>query len=200
MPAASWTSNRSDRGFLMVEVTSRSGRVTHRRLGRGGARWAIMVASLLATSVFAAWPAAAQTAAACTYRACALTIAPTWNGLAVVRASSGERVANLHFFWPHDVTPALAGVDAGAVGADSAAAYARDAVRLRRVGAIFTDAGIVLAAGAAASALRHGRLSRDGGVLAGIGAASLAVSVPFQFAADGALSRAVWWHNLRFGR
>jgi len=24
------------------------------------------------------------------------------------------------------------------------------------------------------------------------------VSVPLQFAADGALSRAVWWHNLRY--
>lgn len=143
----------------------------------------------------------AQTVApSCTYRLCALTIAPTWNGLAVVRASSGERVANLHFFWPHDVTPALAGADASAVGADSAAAHARDAVRLRRVGAVLTDAGIVLAASAAASAMRHGRLSRSDGVLAGIGGASLALSVPFQFAADGALSRAVWWHNLRFGR
>lgn len=159
-------------------------------------RWAFVVGSLLAVS-----PAAAQTVAAppCTYRACALTIAPAWNGLAVVRASTGERVTNLHFFWPHDVTPALAGADASAVGTDSAAAYARDAVRLRRIGASLTDAGIVIAAGAAASAMRRGRLSRSGAVLAGVAGASLALSVPFQFAADGALSRAVWWHNLRFG-
>lgn len=161
------------------------------------ARWAFALASLLVAS-----PVAAQAVAAssCTYRACALTIAPTWNGLAVVRASSGERVANLHFFWPHDVAPALAGPDPRAAGADSAAVHARDAVRLRRVGALLTDAGIVLAATAAASAMRHGRMSRADGVLAGVGGASLALSVPFQFAADGALSRAVWWHNLRFGR
>lgn len=160
-------------------------------------RCALVVAALLAAS-----PVAAQTVAApsCTYRACALTIAPTWNGLAVVRASTGERVTNLRFFWPHDVTPALAGADASAVGADSAAAHARDAVRLRRIGAALTDAGIVLVASAATGAIRHGRLSRGDGVLAGVGGASLALSVPFQFAADGALSRAVWWHNLRFGR
>jgi hypothetical protein len=37
-------------------------------------------------------------------------------------------------------------------------------------------------------------------VIAVIGAASLGVSVPLQFAADGALSRAVWWHNVRYAR
>jgi hypothetical protein len=32
------------------------------------------------------------------------------------------------------------------------------------------------------------------------GSASLAAGVPFQFAADGALSRAVWLYNRRFSR
>lgn len=31
---------------------------------------------------------------------------------------------------------------------------------------------------------------------AGLGA--LFISVPLQFAADGALSKAVWWHNVRY--
>jgi len=35
-------------------------------------------------------------------------------------------------------------------------------------------------------------------VVGGVGVAALLVSVPLQFAADGALSRAVWWHNMRY--
>src|SRR3982751_7004456 len=62
----------------------------------------------------------------CTYHECALGIAPTWNGLAVVRGTGGPRVANLHFFWPADISPALRG-DPFARGADSAAASARRA-------------------------------------------------------------------------
>jgi hypothetical protein len=27
---------------------------------------------------------------------------------------------------------------------------------------------------------------------------ALFISVPLQFAADGALSKAVWWHNVRY--
>ena len=37
-------------------------------------------------------------------------------------------------------------------------------------------------------------------LVAAAGLAALTISVPFQFAADGALSRAVWWHNLRYAR
>jgi len=33
-----------------------------------------------------------------------------------------------------------------------------------------------------------------------LGVAALGVSVPFQFAADGALSKAIWWYNLRYAR
>jgi len=136
----------------------------------------------------------------CGYASCALSISPTWNGLAVVRGVERTRVANLNFFWPGDVSRAMVGSDAAAPGIDSAVAQARRAVRIRRIGAALTDAGIVLAATAAVRAIGAGSLRRSDGVIVGAGAASLALSVPFQFAADGALSRAVWWHNLRYGR
>jgi hypothetical protein len=136
----------------------------------------------------------------CTYSACALNIAPRWNGLAVVRGSDGPPLANLHFFWPRDITPSLRGPSTLAPGADSAAAQARRAIRLRRIGAALTDAGIVAGAVGAIGALRAGRVRSSDGILLGAGGTALAISVPFQFAADGALSRAVWWHNRRYAR
>jgi hypothetical protein len=136
----------------------------------------------------------------CAYAACALGIAPRWNGLAVVRGVRGPEVANLHFFWPRDVTAAFRSSPSLAPGADSALAQARRAVRLRRIGATLTDGGLLVAAIGAVGALREGRVRRLDGVLLGIGGAALGLSVPFQFAADGALSRAVWWHNARFAR
>ena len=138
--------------------------------------------------------------AACSYSGCALAIAPRWNGLAVVRGAAGPRVANLSFFWPRDVAVALRGDATNSASADSATLEARRAMQLRRVGAALTDGGIVLTAAAVAGALKAGHLRRSDSILAAAGAASLAVSIPFQFAADGALSRAVWWHNLRFAR
>jgi hypothetical protein len=48
--------------------------------------------------------------------------------------------------------------------------------------------------------LRECRVRRSDGILLGVGGAALGLSVPFQFAADGALSRAVWWHNARYAR
>ena len=147
-----------------------------------------------------ATPSGREPVGSCDYARCALSIAPTWNGLAVVRGIRSERVANLNFFWPGDISSALRGSDTAAPGIDSAVAQARRAVDIRRIGAALTDAGIALAATAAIRALSAGRLRRSDGVLAGAGAAALGLSVPFQFAADGALSRAVWWHNLRYGR
>lgn len=138
--------------------------------------------------------------ASCDYAECALSIAPAWNGLAVVRGVDGERVANLNFFWPDDVSRAMVGSDAAAPGLDSAVAQARRAVRIRRIGAALTDAGFAMAAVGAIGAIGAGRARRSDEVLLGAGAAALGLSVPFQFAADGALSRAVWWHNLRYGR
>jgi hypothetical protein len=136
----------------------------------------------------------------CAYSACALAIAPRWNGLAVVRGSDGPQLANLNFFLPRDVSATLRGPSSLAPGADSAAAQARHAIRLRRIGAALTDAGVLVAAVGVIGALRAGRVRAVDGALLGVGGAALGVSVPFQFAADGALSRAVWWHNRRFAR
>ena len=137
----------------------------------------------------------------CDYRRCALTIAPRWNGLAVVAGDGGPTVANLHFLLPRDITASLTGSDSrGAIGADSAAVYARRALRLRRAGAALTDAGLVLGVVAALHASQGQRNAGRTTALAAAGGAALAVSIPLQFAADGALSRAVWWHNLRYAR
>jgi hypothetical protein len=138
-------------------------------------------------------------AATCSYRECALSIAPTWNGLAIVRGSDGRRVANLNFFLPRDVTGALRG-DPAAAGADSAFAHAERALALRRAAALLTDVGAVALVAALVHEASTGRADRIDRVAGGAGLASLLVSVPIQFAADGALSRAVWWHNLRFAR
>jgi hypothetical protein len=142
-------------------------------------------------------PVAAQSAtpdsAACDYRRCALGIAPAWDGLAVVRGVEETRVANLYFLWPRDVSSHFR-------GSDSAMAHVRRAVHLRRIGAVLTNAGVLTLVAAAAGAARAGHARRSDSVLGLAGAAAFAVSVPFQFAADGELSRAVWWHNLRLAR
>jgi hypothetical protein len=141
----------------------------------------------------------ASRSGACSYQECALRIAPAWNGLLVERGRSGHRVANLNFFLPRDISAVLRG-DSAALSSDSALAHAQRAVALRRAGAVLTDVGgltVVVAMAHAASARRAARGDR---VLGGAGIAALLVSVPIQFAADGALSRAVWWHNLRFAR
>ena len=138
--------------------------------------------------------------ASCAYDQCALGISPTWSGLAVVRGPDGPHVTNLYFLWPRDITGALRGADVHAPGADSAVAYARRAMQLRRVGAVFTDASIGLLAGAAIGAMRSEPRGHWNRALLGAAGATMAISVPLQFAADGALSRAVWWHNLRYGR
>ena len=142
---------------------------------------------------------ASPPAAACSYSACALSIAPTWNGLAVVRGTDGRRVANLNFFLPRDITSALRG-EPSAIGADSALAHAERALTLRRAAAVLTDVGAVAVVAALAHAVSARRADRGDRVTGGAGLIALMVSVPIQFAADGALSRSVWWHNLRYAR
>lgn len=145
-------------------------------------------------------PVAVPNDSTCGYRSCALGIVPSWDGLAVVRGTTGQRVTNLHFFWPRDITPALRGLDTAAVGADSMLAHAQRAVTLRRVGAGFTDFGALTLGAAIIRALRDAHVSTRDQVLAGAALGSLVVSIPLQFAADGELSKAVWWHNVRFAR
>lgn len=124
----------------------------------------------------------------CSYLACGLRIAPVWNGLDVVRGAEGQRVSGLGFFWAKDVRPALA-VN------DSSAAYAARAVRVRRVAAVLTDAGALALAYAAGRQLHNGAFTSGDKGAAVAGATAFAVSVPLQFAADGLLSRSLWWFN-----
>lgn len=156
----------------------------------------LLVLAALATTLPARAPAQN---ADCDYRHCALGISPRWNGLAVIGGASEADVATLHFFWPRDISAQVAG-NMSAPGADSALAAAKSAVRLRRAGAAFTDVGVLVAAAGVVSALSSRHVSAMQGALIGAGVASISISVPLQFAADGALSRAVWWHNRRFAR
>jgi len=169
-------------------------------LGLSALRPTFLLLAALAMPITIAAQAPVSRVSPCSYRACGLSISPRWNGLAVVRGAAGTPAATLSFFWPRDVSGALRGDSIDASGADSAVAQARRALGLRRIGAVLTDAGAVLGAVALVRALNAGRLRRSDGVIAAAGAASLGVSIPFQFAADGALSRAVWWHNLRYSQ
>jgi hypothetical protein len=145
--------------------------------------------------VFTSATANAQTPATanCTYQQCALGLTPVWNGLAVTRGDSEERVAVLGFFLPGDVTGPFAG-DREAVTA------ARDAMALRQIGAVLTDAGIVLTATSVARALFRHDWDKLSSALAIGGGTAVVASAPVQFAADGLLSRAVWLFNRRFSR
>jgi hypothetical protein len=163
-------------------------------------RWSAFLPLIIAISTTAnAQAAIVSPDSACSYRVCALAIVPSWDGLAVVRGQAGPRVANLHFFLPRDITPALRG-DATRPGADSAAAEASRALSLRRVGAAFTDLGLLAIGAAVVTALHTRHVDRSAQALGAGGMGALLICVPFQFAADGALSRAVWWHNQRYAR
>jgi len=138
---------------------------------------------------------AAQSTAddSCTYRRCALAVVPAWNGLDLVRGERGERVGRLGFLWTRDVSPIFAG-DPRALG------FAKRAVRTRRTAAFFTDVGGALLLMALAGGLADRAHSDRWQAIAIGGGATFAVSVPLQFAADGHLSRAVWWLDARFAR
>src|SRR5438105_401138 len=153
---------------------------------------ALCVASLSPADASAQSATAVDSTANCDYRLCALTIAPRWNGLAVLRGASRATVANLNFFAPRDITPGLGSFDRRSIGADSVAAYVHRALGLRRVGAFFTDAGILSLAVAGTRALISPANERPNAFVAAAGLAALTISVPCQFAAEAALSRAVW--------
>lgn len=162
-------------------------------------RRARVIYLLLAASLAISRPVSAQTpesTTSCGFRACALSITPRWNGLALVRGPHGPQVANLNFFWPRDVSAALTRTySALGPSADSSSAEARRAVHVRRIGAVLTDGGAMLGVVALVRSARAGTIRRSDGVLAAASAVALGVSIPVQFAADGALGRAVWWQN-----
>lgn len=153
----------------------------------------VSLALIASSSAVSRAQAPASTPANCTYQTCALGLAPVWNGLDVTRGDSQRTVATLGFFIPQDISSVFA-EDAEARDA------ARDAFRLRQIGAGLTDAGVILAATGLARALFNWDWDGWSTGLTLAGGASLAAGVPFQFAADGALSRAVWLFNRRFAR
>ena len=151
------------------------------------------VKRLMWVSALVMAPMAANAQANCTYQTCALGLAPVWDGLAIVRGESERRVGTLGFFVPGDVSDIFKD-DADALDAG------REAVRIRRIGAALTDAGIILAATGIARSVFRRDFDKFSGALALAGAASLGVSIPVQFAADGYLSRAVWLYNRKYSR
>ena len=129
----------------------------------------------------------------CDYQRCALSIAPVWNGLALVQGQAGRRTANLSFFWPHSLAPVF-------VGSDSAMRHGARAVKVRRGAAVLTDVGALVFGYALVRRASTGKFADEARVAAGVGAAAIFASVPLHFAADGYLSRAVWWHNARYAQ
>jgi hypothetical protein len=129
----------------------------------------------------------------CNYERCALGLAPVWNGLAITRGEEQRKVAVLGFFWPGDVSRVFED-DREATQA------AEDAMSIRQIGAILTDAGIVMATTGVARALFRRDWDKVATGLAVAGGVSLGASVPFQFGADGYLSRAVWFFNRRYSK
>jgi hypothetical protein len=118
-------------------------------------------------------------------------LSPAWNGIDVTRGEDQVRVTSLGFFFPQDITHAFR-------DDPEAMDVARDAVRLRQAAAILTDAGLVLTATGLARALFQRDFDTLSTALTVVGGVSFMGGVPLQFAADGALSRAVWLYNRRF--
>ena len=96
--------------------------------------------ALLAFTAASSAPLAAQVERApanCTYESCALGLAPAWNGLAITRGIAQRQIAVLGFFYPDDIRPVFA-------DNPQALEAAEEALRTRTVGAILTDAGLLL--------------------------------------------------------
>lgn len=129
----------------------------------------------------------------CTYESCALGLAPAWDGIAITRGISQRPIATLSYFYPGDIRP---------VFADNAQALeaAEQALQTRTIGAAFSDGGLLLLATGLARAAFQREFDGLSKALSLTGAAAIGVSFPLHLAADGYLSRAVWWHNRRFSR
>ena len=153
----------------------------------------VVLAALLAGAPEVLAAQAERAPANCTYESCALGLAPAWNGLAITRGIAQRQIAVLGFFYPDDIRPVFA-------DNPQALEAAEEALRTRTIGAILTDAGLLLLGTGLARAAFQREFDGLSKALALTGGVSLGVSVPFQLAADGYLSRAVWWHNRRFSR
>ena len=152
-----------------------------------------LLAALMIMGGFARGLAAQEPQAGCSYDRCALQLVPRLWALDLVRGSGDEQVGSLSFFVPKPVRSAF-------VPIAPAQAHADRAFTIRRVAAVLTDAGGVLAlmgATRAAATADHRRASVGVGVL---GVVALGVSVPLQFRADAELSHAVHEFNRQFAR
>ena len=152
-----------------------------------------LVAFLVLLAPAASGSQEVRSEANCTYQSCALGLSPVWDGLAVTRGDSQKQVAVLSFFLPADIGRVFEG-DREAVDA------AAEALRVRSIAAGLTDGGIAIIATGVARALFRRDWDGLSTALTVLGGASLGASVPFQFAADGHLSRAVWLFNRRYSR
>ena len=139
-------------------------------------------------------PVSMRAQTACDYATCALRIVPRLSGLDVVRGDGNERAGSLNFLWPSGTLTRAFVEDANAT------LLARTSVRKRRTAAVFTDAAGLLMAAAVVRGASVGRDRRPSVALGALGVATLAVSVPLQFAADEALSKAVHRFTRRFAR
>jgi hypothetical protein len=156
----------------------------------------MLMRSLAAIGVLALRSAVvgAQTPVPCDYATCGLGISPRLTALDVVRGDARAPAGSLSFVWPRAT---LVRAFEGDVRAEP---FARRSLRTRRIGAALTDVGVLFVAAAAARLSMHPDDRRWSAGMAGLGVASLAVSVPVQFAADAQLSRAVFEFNRRYAR
>ena len=146
----------------------------------------------LILSLAAAGELGAQTAA-CTYDTCALSLVPRLSGLDVVRGTNEQRIGSLGFLIPRDVRAAFS-------GSAAAQQHAGRALSIRRVAAVFTDVGGLIAAAGAVRAFSTANGRRASAVISLGGVALIGASVLPQFAADAELSRAVRDYNRQFAR
>ena len=83
-------------------------------MNSGRANTLITAGILTTVSAGAQAVEATRTEPACTYQRCALSITPAWNGLALESGDTGQRVANLGFFWPRTLDAIFPGRDSAA--------------------------------------------------------------------------------------
>ena len=118
------------------------------------------------------------------YAECALRVEPTaWHGPRIVRGIEGAPAARLDRLSRPEILQLFA-------RDDSASSYGHRFVRAERMNRALTIIGVGFAAGGLTAPHRINGFSVGGLAL-------LAVSIPYDDAAQRYLSRAVWWYNLR---
>jgi hypothetical protein len=117
----------------------------------------------------------------CTYATCALRVERSIWHRRIVRGATGSSVASLDMPKSSEIAQLFA-------GSDSASVYGAKYVRAEQINRPLTIVGTALAA---VGILQDKRM--NGYTISGF--SMLAVSIPFVYAQERALSRAVWWYN-----